>query len=107
MCTKKNKWSKVKVICHKAAHGRFSRIRQIVPLCTSIYYMVFWSHPPQHPTLHLNRCSRFAQFTAESPDTSQLASLFPSKLPLPMCGSGPSSNTWFLGPTQIHNLNDI
>jgi len=32
--------------------------------------------------------------------------LFPSKLPLFM-GSGPQSNTWFLGPTRVHNPNGI
>ena len=33
--------------------------------------------------------------------------LSPSKLPLPMGGSGPPSNTWFLGPTRVHNPNGI
>jgi len=28
--------------------------------------------------------------------------LYTSKLPLPIGGSGPQSNTWFLGPTQAH-----
>jgi len=31
----------------------------------------------------------------------------PSKLPLPMGGSGPQSNTWFPGPTQVLNPNGI
>jgi len=33
--------------------------------------------------------------------------LSPSKLPLHMRGSGPPSNTWFLGPTRVHNLSGI
>ena len=32
---------------------------------------------------------------------------FPKKLPLPMEGSGPPSNTWFLGPTRVLNPNGI
>ena len=31
----------------------------------------------------------------------------PSKLPLAMGGSGPHSNTWFPGPTQVLNPNGI
>jgi len=31
----------------------------------------------------------------------------PSKLPLPMEGSGHPSNTWFPGPTQVLNPNGI
>jgi len=34
-------------------------------------------------------------------------SLSPSKLPLPIGGSGPPSNTWFLGPTWVLNPNGI
>jgi len=33
--------------------------------------------------------------------------LSPSKLPLPMGGSEPPSNTWFPGPTQVLNPNGI
>jgi len=31
----------------------------------------------------------------------------PSKLPLPMGGSGPPSNTWFPGPTRVLSPNGI
>ena len=31
----------------------------------------------------------------------------PPKLLLPLCGSGPLSNIWLLGPTRVHNQNDI
>ena len=34
-------------------------------------------------------------------------SLCPSKLPLAVEGSGPPSNTWFLGPTRVLNPNGI
>jgi len=33
--------------------------------------------------------------------------LSPSKLPIPMGGSGPPSNTWFPGPTRVLNPNGI
>ena len=36
-----------------------------------------------------------------------LSRVSPSKLPLPMEGSGLHLNTRFLGPTQVHNPNDI
>jgi len=36
-----------------------------------------------------------------------IGSPFPSKLPLSIGGCGPPSNTWFLGPTQVLNLNCI
>jgi len=41
-----------------------------------------------------------------SPYTLKLATPYPSKLPLPM-GILTPSNTWFLGPTRIHNPNGI
>jgi len=31
----------------------------------------------------------------------------PPKLLIPLCGSGPLSNIWLLGPTRVHNQNDI
>jgi len=45
--------------------------------------------------------------TADCPYTLQRDALSPSKVPLPMGGSGPSSNTWFLGPTRALNQNGI
>ena len=32
---------------------------------------------------------------------------FPQKLPFPLGGSGPPSNTWYLGPTRVINTNGI
>jgi len=47
-----------------------------------------------------------AQVTAECP-LYQGTPLPPSKLPLPMGGFGPQSNTWFSGPTRVLNPNCI
>ena len=41
------------------------------------------------------------------PYTLQWAAPFPSKLPLAMVGSRPTSNTWFLGPTRVHSRKGI
>jgi len=49
----------------------------------------------------------FAQRTTECPYTLQWAALSDSKLPLLIGGSGPPSNTWFLGPIQVLNPNGI
>jgi len=43
----------------------------------------------------------FAQITAESRYTLQQAAHFPFKIPPSLGGSGPPSNTWFLGPTRV------
>ena len=42
-----------------AAHGRFSRIRQVAPMFTSTYYMLPWAHPSPCPKRHLDWFSRF------------------------------------------------
>ena len=48
----------------------------------------------------------FAQLTIECPYTLQWdAHSPPQNLPLPIGGSGPPSNTWLPGPTQILNSN--
>jgi len=59
------------------------------------------------PKCHLDRFSR-------SCTDDHRASLYfttgrpsPSKLPLPMGGCGPPSNTWFFGPTRVPNPNGI
>ena len=48
----------------------------------------------------------FAQLTAESPYTLQRAPLSP-KIATSHGGSGPPSNTWFLGAIRAHNPNGI
>jgi len=45
----------------------------------------------------------FAQMTAECPYTLQRDAPSPIKLPFPMGGCGPPSNTRFLGPTRVIN----
>jgi len=58
------------------------------------------------PWAILSPQSVFAQVTAECPYTLQWAPL-PPKLSLPMRGSGPLPNRWFLGPIQAHNPHGI
>jgi len=55
----------------------------------------------------LHRCCHIAnsfRLTTDDPYTSQWAGTCPQKLPLSIRGSPP--NTWSLGPTRIHTLND-
>ena len=68
--------------------------------------MISWAHPSPQPKRHPYRFSRlctddrrvFLYFTMERPFSHK-------NLPLPMGGSGPPSNTWFPGPTQVLNPN--
>jgi len=41
------------------AHGSFSRIRQVAPMCTPSNSVVPWPHASLHPKLHLDRFIRF------------------------------------------------
>ena len=43
----------------KAAHGRFSRIHQVAPICTPCNTMLLWVHPSPQPKRHLDRFSHF------------------------------------------------
>jgi len=49
----------------------------------------------------------FAQMTAECPYTLQWDAPSPLKIAPFHGGSGPPSNTWFLGPTRVLNPNGI
>jgi len=49
----------------------------------------------------------FAQTTAECTYTLQWDAAFPLKIAASHGGSGPPSNTWFLGPTRVLNPNGI
>ena len=69
--------------------------------------MVLWAHPSPQPKRHLHRFSRFCTAHPSVPILYNGIPLSPSKLPLPMVGSGPTSNTWFAGPTRVHNPNGI
>ena len=66
------------------------------------------AHPIQQPKWHLDR------FTCFCTDDHRESLYFimghpfrPSKLPLPMGGSGPPSNTRFFGPTRVLHPNGI
>jgi len=69
--------------------------------------MLPWSHTSPQPKRHLDRFSRFCRvhgraflyFTIGRPFLLEIA---PSH-----GGSGSPSNTWFLGPTQVHSSESI
>jgi len=66
--------------------------------------------PPEstpHPKRHLHRFSVFAQLWQSVPILYNGPPLFPFKIASSHGGSGPPSNTWFLGPIQVHNPNGI
>jgi len=63
-------------------------------------------HTKRH--LHWFSCFCTDDCRVSCPYTLQWDAPFPpSKLPLPMGGSRPPSNTWFPGPTQVLNPNCI
>jgi len=74
-------------------------------LWTPIQHMIPTAHPSPQLKRHTYRFSRLCTddrrvslyFTMGRPFS-------PQNLPLPMGGSGPLSNTWFPGPTQVLNL---
>jgi len=68
--------------------------------------MIPTAHPSPQPKRHPYRFSRLCT------DDRWVSLYFimvrpfsPKNLPLPMGGSGPPSNTWFPGPTQVLNRN--
>jgi len=69
--------------------------------------MIPWAHPSPQPKRHLDRFSGFCR------DDRRVILYFimgrpsPPKLPIPMGGCGPTSNTWFPGSTRVLNLNGI
>jgi len=88
------------------AHGWFSRIRLVAPMCTP---SSTWSHRTQHPKLHIHRFSRFPQFHSSRQRVSILYNgplLLPQNCPFAWWIWTPS-NTRFLGPTGVHILNGI
>jgi len=74
---------------------------------TPILFMIPWASPSPQSKQNHDRFSSFhtgdrrvtVYFTTGRP--------FPSKLPISMGESGPQSNTWFPGPTQVLNPNSI
>ena len=90
-----------------AARRRFSRIRQVTPVCTLPNNGFL--HPP-------DSASRTASRSVEPfwRSSRQRVSILYNGPPLPRLkiaplreGSGPPSNTWFLGPTRVHLPNGI
>ena len=72
--------------------------------------MILQAHPSSQPKRHLNSQLRFSDFCTAHRRVSLyfiVGSPSPSKLPLPMGGSGHLSTTWFLWPTQVLNPNSI
>jgi len=83
----------VQPFCWAAAHGRFGRIHQVVPMWPPCNTYLLGPTPSPQPKRHLNWFSRFC--------TRHNRAL--------TCAltSGPPSNTWFLGPTRVLNPNGI
>jgi len=93
-----------------AAHGQFSRIRQVASvdprphiICASLdQSKSTFQTAYRSVQLFLHRSRQ------RVPILYNGTPLFPSKLPIPFAwGSGRLSNTWFLGPTRVHIPNDI
>ena len=84
-------WSVVVVIKNQClASGRW---RQCAP---HLYYVLPWIHPSPYSKEHLDRFSRFAHLTAESPYTLQQAALLPLKIAASHWG------IWSSGPEDLH-----
>jgi len=109
----------VKVMCHKTASTPqmddsivFARWRQRalprwhIGATWQIRLNLCFLQPTrvQNQNSKLIGLAAFAQLMAESPYTLQWAPL-PPKLPLPIGGSGPPSNTWFPGTNRVLNPN--
>jgi len=100
------KYHTTKVIAHKASYSKLClKIGchgNVLQHCWTPYNTRFLLGPIQHhnPNGISISLAVFAQMTAECPYTLQWVPLSPSKLPLPMGGSGPPYNTWFLGPPE-------
>ena len=69
--------------------------------------MVLWTQLTQHPKLHLDHYRRFCTDHGRESYTLRWATIFPLKIAPSRGVSGPPSNTWFTGPTQVHTPNGI
>jgi len=112
----------------KRSPRRHSRtVQSYSPGCANVHpnlIVLSRTHPSPYPNRHFDRFNqgrlivtllvninrpwfnRFCAALGRSPYTLQWAAPSPKKLPFRM-GSRPSSNTWFLGPTRVHNPNGI
>jgi len=84
------------------AHGRFSRIRQVVPMCRHVTHMLPSAHLSPQPKRHLNRFGRF--YIAHGRVLFGMPGhvVFPKRCSF-ACGIWSPSNTYFLGPIRVHN----
>ena len=100
-----------------ATDGPFNRIRQVSAMCRPM--RAHWRHlanaielvlPSAHwspqPKPQIDRFSRFCTAHDRKSLYFTMAPLFP-KIATSHGGSGPASNTWFLGPTRVLNANGI
>jgi len=67
--------------------------------------MLCWTHQVHIPMHTLISLAIFAQLTAETPYILHWAAPFPLKIVPCHGGSGPLSNIFLLGSTQVHNPN--
>jgi len=71
-------------------------------LANTIELVLPSAHPSPQPKRQIDRFSHSCTAHGRKSLYFQWA-LFPKKFPIPMGGSGPSSNTWFPGPTSVLN----
>ena len=77
----------------------FTRWRQCASITPQRTHTLYQCYPP---------LSRFKYIDCQTrPGTYWAGHFCPSQLPLPMWGSEPPSNTWFLAATGVHNPNGI
>jgi len=82
-----------------------SYICQMSPMCTTTCFLgPIWVHTPNGISIS---SAVFAQLMAEGSYTLQRVIPIPLNIALVHGRSGPPSNTWFLGPTGVHNPNSI
>jgi len=75
-----------------AAQYRFSRIRQMAPICTAPNTMRPCAHPSTYPKRHLDR---FLCSSRQKVPILTMGRPFPPQNCSCAWGSGPPSNTWF------------
>ena len=87
-------------------YGRFNRIRQMAPMCTSCD-TCFYLGPPESTTQTASRSVRpLLHSSRQRVLGNARACYFPVKIAPSHRGSRHISNTRFLWPTRVHNPND-
>jgi len=100
-----NSWQKVSILYNRRPFPQ--KLPLLMGICTpsnSRFLGPVWAHNPSRIMIGSDVC---IQVTAEYPYTLQWAGPPPSKLPIPINGSGPQSNIWFPGPTKVLNPSGI